>query len=71
MGKKLTYEQRQELAQYVEDRLDSRLRVTPWYDARGWDAVPITMVAGAVVATTLLIAGTVPLIIGEWQKVLG
>lgn len=70
MSKHLTPEARREVARYIEDRLDDRLRVTPWYDARGWDAWPITIVILGAITAVLGIAGVLPSIILEWQKVL-
>lgn len=70
MSKQLTPETRKEIADYINDRLDYRLRITPWYDARGWDALPITMVILGAIGVGLAVASVLPSIILEWQKVL-
>lgn len=70
MSKQLTPDQRKEIADYIEDRIENRLTVTPWYDARGWDAWPITMSVLGVIAAALGTAYVLPAIILEWQKVL-
>lgn len=66
--RELTPEQRREIAQYVEDRLDARLRVTPWYDARGWDALPVGIVVFIFFGLVLGIACVVPEIVQSWRS---
>lgn len=72
MGRNLTEEQRDQVRAIVDMKLlyhePSR---TPWYDLKGWNLIPIGFFSVIGVCILMLLAGTIPSVITEWQKVLG
>lgn len=72
MGRKLNAEQIEQIQRLIDVKLMfHEPRRAPWYDLKGWNLIPIGCAVMVGVATLVFLGGTIPLAIGEWQKVLG
>lgn len=72
MARKLTADQ----VEQVRAIIDAKLMFhepprAPWYDLKGWNLISIGFAVLIGLMSVLFLAGTIPLAIGEWQKVLG